>query len=258
MKKLIFAFALFLICVGGQAQVAIVNYMKVKSGGDDAFLANERQWKKLHQQRVNEGKMNSWFVCYVYGSGTATPYNYVTIDVYPDLKTALQGITVDDLKKVFGEKYTDVTSKTTGARELTYSEIYNWRMGIQGKEPSKFFMVSYMKIKKDNYYTMEEKAFKPMHQALIDAGNMNGWAVWSRAFSNDTKYDASTVNSFVSLDQLTKYGYNDQVLEKGLAGQKGGAVLEVSALINDTANIREIVKSQLWEVVEQTSPKPKQ
>ncbi len=256
MKKLILISAVFLCALQSQAQIAVINYMKVKPGGEDAFLASERTWKKLHQQRVNEGKLVAWEVYYIYGQGTVSQYNYATVDVYENMKAALQGITTDELKKAFGEKYAEVLNKTNSSRELVYSDMVSRQMSVDGKVPDKFLRVSFMSIKdNDKYYMMEEKAFKPMHQASADMGNMNSWSVWSRPFWNNMNYDAITVNGFTSVDQMTKMDYGDEVFKKATASMKPSEVMEISNLMSESGKIREMIRSQLWEVLEMTSPK---
>jgi hypothetical protein len=256
MKRVILMLAVFICALQVQAQIAVVNYMKVKPGSEDAFLANERIWKKLHQQRVNDGKMIAWEVYYIHGQGTISQYNYATVDVYENMKAALQGFTTDELKKAFGEKYADVLSKTTSAREIVYSDMLSREMTVDGKEPDKFLRVSFMSIKdNDKYYKMEEKAFKPMHQASAEMGNLNSWSVWSRPFWNNMNYDAVTVNGFTSVDQMTKMGYGDEIFKKATASMKPGEVMEISNLMNETDKIRDMIRSQLWEVIEMTAPK---
>ncbi len=256
MKRSILLFFVFICALQVQAQIAVVNYMKVKPGGEDAFLASERTWKKLHQQRVNEGKLMAWEVYYVHGQGTASPYNYVTVDVYENMKAALQGITTEELKKAFGEKYADLLSKTTASRDLVYSDMFSRRMSVDGKEPDKFVRISFMSVKdNDKYYQMEEKAFKPLHQAAAEMGNLNSWSIWSRPFWNNTNYDAVAVNGFTSVDQMTKMSYGDETFKKATASMKPGEVMEISNLMNDTDKIRDMIRSQLWELLEITAPK---
>ncbi|HWA35443.1 MAG TPA: hypothetical protein VG737_14985 [Cyclobacteriaceae bacterium] len=256
MKKSMLLLAAFVCALQVQAQFAVVNYMKVKPGSGDAFLANERVWKKLHQQRVNEGKMIAWEVFYVHGQGTESPYNYVTVDVYENMQAAFTDLTTDELKKAFGEKYADVLSKTSANRDLVYSDMFNRVLAIDGKSPDKFVRISFMSIKdNDKYYKMEEKAFKPIHQAAVDMGNLNAWSIWAMPFWNNTRYDAIAANGFTSVEQMAKMNYGEDVLKKGMASMKASEQLEASGLINETSNIRTMVISQLWELLESTAPK---
>jgi len=183
--------------------VAVVNLMKVPAGGFDAFLANELEWKKVHQARVNEGKMLAWELFYVHNSGTASAYNCATVDVYPSLEASLADLTQDEMKKAMGEKYADVMKKTNIVRSIVYSETLNQVMGIPSKARDKYLVINSMKTADmDKYYDMEKKAYMPMYQAAVDQGKINGWSVWGRLFPEDNNYQAYTVNAYTSAAQL--------------------------------------------------------
>jgi hypothetical protein len=256
MKKTLLVMALCLITLMSYSQrIAVLNFMKVPASGGDAYVANEKEWKKIHQTRVNEGKMVAWELFYIHNSGTESPYNWVTVDVYENMEAALNEVTLDEIKKAWGEKYNDVLKKTTSVRNLAYSETFEWTMGIQDKEKYKYLLVSAMKADDlGKYFEMEKKAYMPMHQAAIDGGKMNGWSVWSRWFHNDTSYNAITVNSFTTAAQLSSMNY-DSLFEKAKAGKSTDELFEMVKLMDETESIRTIVRAQLWELVDITTPK---
>jgi hypothetical protein len=256
MKRMLVCAAWCLMTLMSYAQtVAVVNLMKVPQGGYDAFIANELEWKKLHQNRVNEGKMISWQVYYIHNQGTGSPYNCATVDVYPSLEASLAGMTQDEMKKGLGEKYNDVLKKTNTVRNLVYSETLGWAMGISPKAPDKYLMVSSMKAKDvGKYYAMEEKAYMPVHQAAIDQGKMNSWAVWGRWFPEDNMSEAYTVNGYTTAAQISSMDYN-AAMEKAKEGKSTAQLTEMIKLMDETESIRTIVKAQLWELVDATTPK---
>jgi len=235
--------------------VAVVNFMKVPQGGYDAFMANELEWKKLHQNRVNEGKLISWQVYYIHNQGTGSPYNCATVDVYPNMEPSLAGLTQDEMKKGLGEKYNDVLKKTNTVRNLVYSETLGQVFFIPSKAPDKYLMVSSMKTKDTGkYYDMEKKAYMPMHQAAIDQGKMNGWSVWARMFPEDNTCEAYTVNAYSSSAQINAMDYN-AAFEKAKEGKSTNELMEMFKLMDETESLRTIVKAQLWELVDATTPK---
>jgi hypothetical protein len=257
MKKSMLLVALCLVTILSQAQlVAVVNFMKVPQGGGDAYMANEREWKKIHQVHVDEGKIVAWELFYIHNTGTNSPYNFATVDVYANLEAALNTtITTDEFKKIWGEKYNDVLKRTNAVRNLVYSETFNWEMGIQSKAPEKYIQVSYMKAKDlGKYYEMEKKAYLPMHQVAVDDGMLNGWSIWSRWFHQDTSYDAVAVNSYVSSKQITGVDYT-AAMEKLKTVKNFNELYDIISLADKTSDIRTIVKSELWELIEITTPK---
>ncbi len=255
MKKIALLAATLFITAAIMAQtVAVVSYMKVAPGAEDAYIALEREWKKIHQARVDDGRMIAWELYYIHNQGTASPYNFATANIYKDLKSAMAGLSEADMK-LMGPKWSEIANKTNAARQLVKDEIYNWQMGIQATQPEKFLTVSYMKINKpESYYEMERDAYQPMHKAAIDENKMAGWSIWSRAFPEDNYYQAVAVNGYASLDQMTSMTYTDlqETLKKKMTPND---VVKMVNLINDTEEIRTMVKSQLWESVEVTKPK---
>jgi len=233
--------------------VAVVSYMKVPPAGGDAYIALEHEWKKVHQARVNEGKMIAWELYYVHNQGTSTPYNYATVNIYKDLKAALAGFSEAEFKKALGSKWQDILNKTPASRDLVKEEMYSYVMGIRAKAPEKYLTVSFMRIlQPDNYYVMEEEAYMPMHQAAIDDKQMEGWGIWNRAFPEDVEYHAVAVNGYSSLDQLMGLTYAD-LQEKLKNKMKPSDLVKMVNLVNDTEQIRTMVKSQLWELVDATT-----
>ncbi len=256
MRKTLFFAALCLVTLMSHAQmIAVVNYMKVPPSGDDAYVANEKEWKKIHQTRVNEGKMIAWELFYVHNQGTGSPYNYATVDVYENLEAALKGLTLEEIKKTWGEKYNDVLKKTNTVRNLVYSETFGWTMGIPVKDVEKYIMISSMKsTDQGKYLDMEKKAYMPMHQAAMDQGKLNGWSIWTRWFNNDTHWDAVAVNSYASAAQIGTMDYN-AAFEKAKSGKNTNDLVEMINLMNETDKLRTIVQTQLWELVDVTTPK---
>ncbi len=245
-----------LTCLSYAQIVVVVNRMKVPQGGSDAYMANEREWKKIHQARVNEGKMIAWELFYIHNSGTDSPYNFATVDVYADLQAAMNNtITVDDFKKAWGEKYNDVLKKTNTVRNLAYSEMLSQQMGIQESGQTKYLLVSFMKAPDvGKYFEMEKKAYMPVHQIAINDGKMNGWSVWSRVFHEDNSYDAVTVNSFTSVAQFSGMNYA-ALFDKVKEGKSTNELFELVSLLDHTDELRTMEKTQLWELIEVTTPK---
>jgi len=248
--------ALCLLTLMSHAQVvAVVNYMKVPANGFDAFVSNEKEWKKIHQTRVNDGKMIAWELFYIHDTGTGSDYNCATVDVYPNLEASLTGFTLDDVKKILGPKYDEVVKKTNAVRNLVYSETLQQQLYIPSKTPDKYLMVSAMRASDaGRYYEMEKKAFMPVHQAAIDQGKLNGWSIWSRAFAKDNDYIAYAVNAYSSAAQIGTMDYV-AAIDKAKEGKNTVELMDIFKLFDETESIRTIVKSELWELVDATMPK---
>jgi hypothetical protein len=67
-----------------------VSYMKVAPGNVDDWIAYEKKvWKPLAEALVKDGKQDGWSVnLQAMPFGTDTPYQGVTVDVYPSMEAA--------------------------------------------------------------------------------------------------------------------------------------------------------------------------
>jgi hypothetical protein len=61
-----------------------VDYMKVQPGNEGDYMKVEQEgWKPIHQERIKQGKLHSWYFFGVdFPSGTETKYNYVTVNTF--------------------------------------------------------------------------------------------------------------------------------------------------------------------------------
>jgi hypothetical protein len=106
-----------------------VDYMKATPGHENEYVKLEQeQWKPIHQERIKQGKIRSWYFFGVrYPSGSESKYDFVTVNTfdqfgqmenpYPDLDKLITkvhpGMNLDD----FG-------SRTTKSRDLVRSEVW--------------------------------------------------------------------------------------------------------------------------------------
>lgn len=70
--------------------------------------------------------------------------------------------------------------------------------------PHQFMLMDFTKAannRTDAYVNGEMNVFKPMHQAFVDAGTSQGWALWARVYGDYLNYDYVTVNYFSSMAQ---------------------------------------------------------
>ena len=105
MKRVLTICMFFLAVIAVEAQtVAVVDYMKVPANGGDTYLAIEKQWKTLHQTRVDAGEILGWELYAVRNTGTNSPYNFATVTIYENFSKTENWATEAEMKKAFGEK----------------------------------------------------------------------------------------------------------------------------------------------------------
>ncbi len=106
-----------------------IDYMKVDPIKESDYLKLEReQWKPLHQERIKEGKIRSWYLFGIqFPSGTDEKYNYVTVNAFDQFGQLEDPYADADklLAKVHpGMKVDDFLSRTVQGRNLVRSEVW--------------------------------------------------------------------------------------------------------------------------------------
>jgi hypothetical protein len=256
MKSLLLTVCLLLAAFIMKAQnVAVVDFMKVPVNGQDAYLAAEKQWKLLHQNRVDAGKILNWELYSVRGSGTASPYNFATVTIFENFDKTEAPFTEADFKKAFGANTNEVLKKTTASRDLIYSEMYRLEVGIAPKTPDKYLVIN--SIHTDNpgkYFNMEKVGYMPMHEQAVKMGKRNSWGIWSRWPNADNNVQAVAVDGFTKYSDINSADYG-ALFEKAMEGKKAGEAMEIMDMVSHTDEIRSIIRSEIWDLVDSTTPK---
>ena len=110
-----------------QSRYALIDFMRVKPGGEEEFISLEREGAKpVHQERVKEGVIDGWSV---YGlmlpAGTEYGYNYGTANFFSSL-TALENPNLEDLilRVHEGADLSELFGRLYAARDLVRSELW--------------------------------------------------------------------------------------------------------------------------------------
>lgn len=256
MKHFLFTSLIVLASIAIEAQtVAVVDFMKVPGNGQDAYLAVEKQWKNLHQSKVESGAIQAWQLYYVRYSGTTSLYNFTTVTIYENFGKTETTLTDDDFKKAFGATSADFMKKTAASRDLIYSETYQLQVGIPSETPDKYIVVNFVRTDNlDKYLNMEKTGYMPMHQEAKKLGQRNTWGIWTRWPNNDNSFQAVAVDGFTKFSDINNVNYND-VMAKVMAEKKPGEVYEMLDQVTKTDQMRTIVKSEIWDLLDTTTPK---
>jgi hypothetical protein len=256
MKKTLLTSIIALACFAIKAQtVAVVDFMKVQSNNQDAYLAVEKQWKNLHQSRVESGLILGWQLYAVRGSGTSSPYNFVTVTIYPDFAKTETTFSDTDFKKAFGANSSEFLKKTTASRDLIFSETYQLQVGIPSDSPDKYLVINSIRTDNlDKYINMEKVGYMPIHQEAKKAGQRNSWGIWTRWPNEDNSVQAVAVDGYAKFSDINSDNYSD-LMGKVMANKKPGEVYDMLDQINKTEQIRTIVKSEIWDLIDVTKSK---
>lgn len=236
-----------------QTVFARVVYQKVEPGKTQEFEKMIKEnWKAAHQLRKQNGKITNWALYRVNFTGENDQYNYVSVSYYDSWAKTEGNDNFSDLLKATNPKVDPAITiaKTQAVRKIVRQALYSRVdfVSAQNAPPTKFVQIDFMKTKEgmnDEYLRVELEEWKPVHQALTDAGKRNGWSLWSQVFPGGTasSHNYVTGNIFSSYAQMGEGGF-EEAFKKAHPGKN------VDAALDRTFKSRDGVRSELWELIE--------
>lgn len=113
--------------------------------------------------------------------------------------------------------------------------------------PRMYYQISFMKSKPgQDWLKMERDLWKPIHQDRINGGHLNSWSVMEPIYSGPHPYDYITVEGSNSIDDFTKLDY-PALMTKAWGKEN------FESRSSQTTNARDMLGTELWEVVESVS-----
>lgn len=237
--------------------IARVVYMKAEPADAGDYVTLEREiWKPIHQERANDGRLLGWDLYAVrYPEGTGHDYNYLTVEYYD---------TLADLDSLEYERYAErahpdkdlneLVQQTYDARDLVRSEVWTRVDEVTPEESpaqAPFLEVSYMKVEPggiEEYVSLEQDIWKPVHQVRLDAEMIAGWALWQMALPGGTSqpYNHATATIYRSMADMSE-SYPENVWEEVHPDPSTDEITQ------ETLETRDLVQTELWELIDSVS-----
>jgi len=247
------AFSFSLSAQGNDQTWFVIDYMKTKPGMTDKYLECEKVWKTIHAERVKKGIIVGWELFQVrFPAGANTEYDYATVTT---VKGGWQGYGKldadwsEDYAKLIPKDKMPLVENTGSYRTLVKTEVHAMVDGAfaPGNKPFKYAMVNFFDVPDghwDEYYNMETKLVKPIHQLDIDAGKRVGWILDAIAIptAHDT-YDAVTVDLFENWNDVGGGGGED-------AWTKAHPGMSEAYINRQIEGARKMVKREMWQLLD--------
>lgn len=243
----------FLVFAQEPTVFAVVEYMKVKQGDEQKYVDLERNyWKKIHQERVKNGEILSWVLYEIRYAGSNDEYNFVTGTIVTDpakLENPFAGI--DPEKVLAGENVDKIMQETSNSRQLVKRNLIRRVSTVNpesGPASFNYIQVDFMKVKPGNdnmYMDVETNVWGPVHQQFVKDGSRVGWSLWQTVFpaGSGLEFQYVTTNFLSDFSQVGAADYNG-------AFAKVHSGKNIDQLMEKTNNSRELVRSELWRVVD--------
>ena len=216
----------------------------MKSIAADYTEIETQIWQPMHQERVNQGKINSWALYWVM-YGDRSKCDYFTVTTYLGQEQLNAGTTFEKAFQAThpDSEFSEAMVRTWASRRHVATELWVVVDSTEINE-HRFAVVNRMNAEDPvAYEQMESRVFKPGHQALLDGGHRSGWAMYALISPGGTSvpYNYSTVDFSNVLSPVP-------MAEAMLSANPDRALDEMQDLLK----MREHVNSQTWTMVAAT------
>lgn len=267
MKVLLSFVAVVLLCFSVFSQnnppTAVVqfDFFKVQDQNISAFLAAEKDWKKVHEERVKTGKVYAWMLFEVIlPSGSQVTSNYVTVTLYrsyADVETL-----VADMGAAFGKAFPNVNvsekfAKANTLRDRVKTDFQHntngyWIGNAQRIADFKYANIAMWKVEEANEGAFEEQ-FKYWDKVLIARTEMGldvGWQYGKiiRSHGSSDPVSAYLAHFYADFKQSdTEIGNWDKAMMKAYPNT---TPKEMGEKVAELFKTRSIYRDELWRLVE--------
>jgi len=159
---------------------------------------------------------------------------------------------------------------TISGRQLTFAVVVSfcvgafmtpvWTQAPGGAQPAQpsatakpptYMTVEFMKVPdgKQEQWLKLEREWKPMHELRVKDGSIQSWAAIAQTVPGDESNGPvyATVTTYRGWPDPTKMNF--EVLAKKAHPQG-----DVNALMQQTQSARSMVRTEIWQILEQTDP----
>ena len=239
--------------------VVVVDYKNIAQDHEEDYLKVEKFWKPVHQERINDGRMTAWLLLKVVNDEKEDiPYNYITLNVYPDMqKVTNGGATNEDWINAHGaQKIEDegpaMRALTQKVNNIIRRDHCRTVSGIYSL--TKYRIANFMKTapgQRDAFVESRQGFIQPIFSRMIhdiDAP-MSGWILNELVTPDGTEkeYDFISFDLFKDKADIGRANPNKNytiLAHPNLSNE------EVQAISKKNRGMRKMLKREVWEVLD--------
>ncbi len=243
--------AAFLTLSSGKAQniIGVVDYISTEN--PTAYLELEKEWQKVHEQRIKSGMIIGWAVYQVMFKTADDPYNFVTLTWYDGFSKLDKGVPDEIWEAAFPgtskENWKQFEKKTDETRKLVSSGVFHQRLSCSNglDHLGKYYVLNEISVrpgKSKEYLDMAERMYKPVYDEEIRNNNRTTWSLWAK-WPGDTKdFQYVTADGYTDLSQIEQTNF-------GTSFKKIHPADDMNAVGQQMEELRRLVKSEMWKKI---------
>lgn len=231
-------------------------YIKVKPGMYSDYLKMEKAYKKLHLAKKAEGTLDDWSLMEVISpSGSSNEYDFVARNQLRGEAQLAQYYEGEYMPKNWMSLLTPeevgLVMRTEEIRTIVKSEVWSGVDRVLGADwyNGKVLAINYFTSPegktRDDHFKMEKEIWKPVHEARVKNGTMEGWSMMSMEFpfGASMPYNSLTVDIYKNMTQYLK-PWSDEDFKKVHPGK------DVDKLMAETQAATTLTKGEVRMVVD--------
>ena len=239
--------------------VVVVDYKNIAQDHEEDYLKVEKFWKPVHQERINDGRMTAWLLLKVVNDEKEDiPYNYITLNVYPDMdKVSNGGATKEDWINAHGAQKYEQEGQKMGALTRKVNNII--RRDISTTVSSIYSLTKYRRAnfmktasgQRDAFIESRQGFIQPIFSRMIHDINapMSGWILNELVTPDSTEkeYDFVSFDLFKDKADIGRANPNKnytKLAHPNLSNE------EVQVISKKNTGMRKMVKREIWEVLD--------
>jgi len=237
----------------------VTDFRNIAQENVEDYLKVEKFWKAVHQERIKDGRMTAWLLLKVVNDEKKDiPYNYITLNVYPDMeKVSNGGPTEEDFANAHGDQKSEQEIQAMGVltqkvNNIIRSDLSTTISSIYSL--TKYRRANFMKTapgQRDAFVESRQGFIQPIFSRMIHDINapMSGWILNELVTPDgaEKEYDFISYDLFKDKADIGRANPNKnytKLAHPNLSNE------EVQVISKKNTGMRKMVKREVWEVVD--------
>ena len=237
----------------------VADFRNIAQEHIEDYLKVEKFWKSIHQERIKDGRMTAWLLLKVVNEEQKDiPYNYITLNVYPDMeKVSNGGPTGKDFNNAHGDQKSEeeiqaMRALTQKVNNIIRSDLHTTISSIYSL--TKYRRANFMKTapgQRDEFVESRQEFTQPIFNRMIHDINapMSGWILNEVVTPDGTEkeYDFVSYDLFKDKADIKRPNPNKNY---GKLAHPNLSNEETRAIYKKNGEMRTMVKREIWEVLD--------